>query len=69
MTRKHLVHYKGALEYTRADGQTVSILAGYAACCSGRRAERVAAKGNHTLTPEAVTCRGCLTRMRMAALR
>jgi hypothetical protein len=49
------IHYSGAVRTPRT-----TILAGWAACCSGIKAERIRANGNNTNNPVDVTCRACL---------
>lgn len=39
------------------------ILAGWAACCSGYKAEEIAKAGAHTRDVSAVTCKACLRTM------
>lgn len=59
MPRSPAIHYAGALRIVR--GNTVTrISAGYAACCSGPRAEAIRARGNHTHDEDKVTCKRCL---------
>lgn len=50
-----VIHYSGAVRTPRTN-----ILAGWAACCSGVKAEQIRAKGNSTRNPSEVTCRACL---------
>lgn len=50
-----VIHYSGAVRTPRT-----RILAGWAACCSGIKAERIRANGNNTDNPANVTCRACL---------
>lgn len=52
---KKVVHYSGAVRTPR-----LKILAGWAACCSGPKAERIRENGNTTNDPDQVTCRACL---------
>ena len=49
------IHYAGAVRTPR-----MRILAGWAACCYGHRAEQIRADGAHTRDPAAVTCKACL---------
>lgn len=53
------LHYSGGLRY-RSRGRLVRVLAGWAACCSGEAAQRVADLGLHTDEPEEVSCLKCL---------
>jgi hypothetical protein len=55
------IHYAGAVRYGRTH-----ILAGWAACCSGPKAERIRATGQHTYTPADVTCAACRRAMMRA---
>jgi hypothetical protein len=63
------MHYAGSLEYTRADGHGVSIMAGCAACASGAKTIRLRDDGRVTKDGEAVTCKRCLNLMRLADAR
>ena len=54
MTARKL-HFAGAVRTPR-----MMILAGWAACCSGYRAEQIREEGRNTHDREAVTCRACL---------
>lgn len=58
--RTKKIHYAGPIRTRR-----VRVLAGWAACCSGRRAEQIRADGQHTYERDKVTCGACL---RMIAL-
>ena len=55
------IHYAGALRYGRT-----RILAGWAACCSGPKAERIRATGQHTYVPAEVTRETCRRAMEKA---
>ena len=50
-----VIHYSGAVRTPRT-----RILAGWAACCSGFKAEQIRANGNNTSDASEVTCRACL---------
>ena len=52
MTTK--IHYAGALTAGRTH-----VLAGWAACCSGSRAEKIRREGLNTYDPALVTCAKC----------
>lgn len=49
------VHYSGPVRTPK-----LKILPGWAACCSGDRAERIRAEGRNTLIIAEVTCKACL---------
>ncbi len=51
-------HYAGAIQ-----DHNGSMLAGWAACCSGDRAIAIRAKFQHTYLRELVTCKACLRRL------
>jgi hypothetical protein len=53
------IHYRGPIADHRG-----SLLAGWAACCSGDQAVRICNQGNHTYDVAKVTCQRCLRRMR-----
>jgi hypothetical protein len=55
-----VIHYAGALRWRWRKHGTQEQLGGYAACCSGRKAERIRAEYMHTYDRNAVTCRACL---------
>lgn len=55
------IHYAGALEWHKANGALVVILAGWAACCSGARARKIRETKAHTYDRAAVTCGRCRT--------
>jgi hypothetical protein len=48
------IHYAGAVNTPR-----MKILPGWAACCSGDKADRIRANGNNTMNPKDVTCAAC----------
>lgn len=54
------VHYAGELRYLTGR-MTTHVGAGYAACCSGGRAYRIAEAGAHTEDRAVVTCKRCLS--------
>lgn len=56
------IHYAGSLCWNTRDS-TITISSGFAACCSGQRAERIADRGEHTWRPCDVTCGQCLRQM------
>jgi hypothetical protein len=60
------IHYAGALEIRRGDRVT-KIAEGYAACCSGRRANKIRGQGNHTWMLERVTCKPCMRLLTLSA--
>jgi len=49
------IHYSGAVRTSRT-----KILPGWAACCSGLKADKIRADGNNTADPDKVTCASCL---------
>ena len=51
---KPKIHYAGSVKTPR-----MRIIPGYAACCSGEKAERIRAAGNNSLDPNKVTCVAC----------
>ncbi len=53
-------HYAGALRWTKPNGTVVSILPGWAGCCSGDRARKVRESGNRTYDRARVNCKACL---------
>jgi hypothetical protein len=55
-------HYIGGLSWT-VRGIRTTILPGWAACCSGKRAEIIRLNGNGTTEPRKVTCKLCLRSM------
>lgn len=61
-----VIHFAGRLEWVDKRGFCTTILAGWAACCSGRRAEAVRRDRNHTYDPKLVTCKECLKRLEWA---
>lgn len=56
--RKRQIHYAGPIRTSR-----MRVLPGWAACCSGDRAERIRAEGAHSYVIGEVTCRACLRTM------
>jgi hypothetical protein len=52
---KPKIHYAGPIQT-----DTMKILPGWAACCSGFQAEKIAADGNHSYERNEVTCKKCL---------
>lgn len=52
------IHYAGSVRTPK-----MRILAGWAACCSGDRADGIRAEGAHTRAVSAVTCKACLRMM------
>jgi len=52
--KKPKIHYSGGVRTPR-----VKILPGWAACCSGEKAERIRAAGANTYDPTEVTCAAC----------
>lgn len=59
MANKPKIHYAGSLSFTKSNGVRVEISAGFAACCSGGRAEAIAKNGLHTYDRRDVTCERC----------
>lgn len=57
-----IVHYAGSLVY-RTSTRVVTILPGWAACCSGPKAVKIRRDGNNTLDRAQVTCKTCLLRI------
>lgn len=55
MTKTPILHYAGPVRTKR-----MRILPGWAACCSGEKAEKIRALGHNTMLPGAVTCQACL---------
>ncbi len=53
------VHFSGGLSY-RSGGGVTTLLAGWAACCSGDRAWRIKRLVRLTRDPAAATCKTCL---------
>jgi hypothetical protein len=63
MAASNAVHYAGPCGW-RVNKRTVRIIfAGFAACCSGERARKIAERGEHTYDAAAVTCAKCLNRI------
>jgi len=56
-----VIHYAGGVRTAR-----MMILGGWAACCSGDKAERIRATGKNTLVLDEVTCKACLRVMSRA---
>jgi len=52
------IHYAGALSR-----RGMRIFSGWAACCTGPRAEKIRASGANTLDVSLVTCKSCLRTM------
>lgn len=48
------IHYAGAVRTMR-----MRVLPGWAACCSGEKADRIRAESRHTYDPAKVTCAAC----------
>jgi len=67
--REPVLHYAGALRWTNRRNMTTDVLAGWAACCSGRRAVEIRAAKQHTYDVGAVTCGACLRAMERAGVR
>jgi hypothetical protein len=61
----HSTHYAGALRI-RQGPKLILISAGWAACCSGPRTEKIRALGHNTYDRSKVTCEVCLKRMAAA---
>ena len=53
------IHYAGGMEI-HGKRYFTKILSGWAACCSGIKAEKIAAEHNHTYDKARVTCKACL---------
>ena len=60
----HRIHYAGEVYTKRSHG-----FAGWAACCSGSKAERIRAERWNTYEPAEVTCKACLRVMARATDR
>ena len=58
----HKIHYAGAIETP-----SLKILPGWAACCSGRRADSIRDAGHNTYDPALVTCKNCKRMLERAA--
>jgi hypothetical protein len=56
------MHYAGSLVYRTSTG-VVTILPGWAACCSGPMAVKIRSDGNNTYDRDKVTCKTCLLRL------
>ncbi len=54
------VHYAGELWIQRARGKVRVIFPGFAACCSGLKALRIAREKRHTYDVTRVTCARCV---------
>lgn len=52
--KKPKIHYAGAVRTP-----TMKVLPGWAACCSGDKAERIRSTGANTRDPALVTCAAC----------
>ncbi len=63
-----VIHYAGALSWRSAAERMTSVTAGFAACCSGERAERIARDEAHTYDLTAVTCGACKRAMQRAGV-
>lgn len=57
-TKPMSTHYAGELRTSR-----LYILPGWAACCSGHKAEEIRRAKAHTYDRSKVTCKACLKRM------
>jgi hypothetical protein len=56
---KKKVHYAGSIQYKAKKGPIVTIAPGFAACCTGDRAQKIALEGMHTYRTTNVTCAHC----------
>ena len=56
------IHYAGKMRVQLKRSFQV-ILSGWAACCSGEKAEKIRAGGNNTYDRNKVTCKACLRKM------
>jgi hypothetical protein len=54
------IHYAGEIIWRGGN-----VLPGWAACCSGDRAIKIAEDGNHTYRKEEVTCKSCLKKIKL----
>lgn len=63
-----VLHYAGALAWVSGK-RLVQIAAGYAACCSGAKAEEIMKRGTHTYVATDTTCKACLDCIAKAARR
>lgn len=59
-----VIHFAGGLRYKGRGKTVVTMLAGWAACCSGDRAYKINADGNWTRDRKATTCKACLKLLR-----
>lgn len=55
---KKKIHYAGSVQYKAKKG-LVTIAPGFAACCTGERARKIAVEGMHTYRASNVTCAHC----------
>lgn len=62
------IHYAGEVRYLTGR-ITTHVLPGWAACCSGDRARRIAEAGCNTYNRTAVTCKRCLSALAREDLR
>lgn len=62
------MHFRGALQWTTGRGVKTVIAAGWAACCSGIKADRIRTRGQNTYDKSKVDCKGCLAAMRKAGV-
>lgn len=60
---QRVVHFAGPLRYAGANGHVTTILSGWAACCTGLRAEQVRRRKAHSYVRTEVTCKACLKAM------
>jgi hypothetical protein len=60
------MHYAGHVQWTNLKGEKTNILPGWSACCSGKRAEMIRARVQHTYERSEVTCLACLRTLTIA---
>ena len=63
MSKPRKIHYAGAVRTKR-----LKILPGWAACCSGDRANEIRESGMHTYEPDEVTCAKCISMMKRGGI-
>lgn len=66
LSKATVLHFAGPVRWTNKNGFTRSIMPGYAACCSGDRAKRIAAECRNTRIASSVTCKLCRKNMALA---
>jgi len=66
MTTPARIHYAGSVRWTNAKGEKTNILMGWAACCTGERAQKIRDRAQNTYEECCVTCLACLRILRLA---